>query len=235
MAIVLEIYRARLPEPEGRWYAVLSRNKKGAVHLQRDITDLLEERFQTELAQALKNHEMVWNERLEREKKAVDNLQIRYNRVVADKDAEASASARLIQEKEQEWQRKTEETIKRAREENARLIDNHLKTIHALQEEVRSKVSDVRKLSMTLHDERARVNKLLEITSDRDAEQVHLGRQEMKLKQGHLLHSELPWWKRWFRRPDPDLLPFNETSYENIMICRWIYSRILVDLRSRLK
>lgn len=239
--LTLEIYRSRLPEPEGRWYAVLARNKKGAVHTQLEITDLLEGRFQSEIDQKVQEIEFVWKERLEREKARAENLHERLQQVLADTHDEAVASERLLQEKEREWQQSSDARAKEVSVQCSKAIQEKMEIIVRLQEEVRQKVSQNRALMRAAEKDtsdflayRDKVNQELSNGRWGDEEILHEARRFWKLDSGQVPYEMLPWYLKWFRKPDQDLLLYEHTTDEHKDLCRAVYKKVLELLRKRL-
>lgn len=242
MAIVLDIYRSKLPEPEGRWWAILSRNKHGAVHLQRDVTDLFEGRFQSEIDQKIQEIEFVWKERLEFEKARAETLHNRLQQVLADTHAEAVASARFLQEKEREWQQSSDARAKEVSSQCSKVVQEKMEMITRLQEEVRQKVSQNRALMQAAEKDtadflayREKVNQELSNGRWGDEEVIHEARRVWKLGSGLVPYEMLPWYCRWFRKPDQDFMPYEETTSQHKNLCRECYINVLLFLRERLK
>ncbi len=239
--LTLELYRSKLPEPEGRWFVVLSRNKKGAVHTQKDVTDLFEQRFQEELNDRLTASEQIWQERLERETARGRNLQDRLAQVLADKEAQSLATGRLLQEKDKNWQQKVHEEGLRVSESWEKRHSEQVEIISKLQAEVREKVSKIKKLNDLVLDERTKhlsfrnkVDQTLVNGQWGDEQMLHEGRRQWKLENGYVLPEYLPWYRRLFRKPDQDLLLYSKTTDEHKDLCRFTYGSVLRGLQHRL-
>lgn len=75
----LDVYRSRLPEPDGRWYVVIARHKTGTVRHQADVTDLFERRYQD----AVSTFQADLEARAGAERQRADDLQRRLDETTA--------------------------------------------------------------------------------------------------------------------------------------------------------
>ena len=235
MALTLELYRSKLPEPEGKWYVVLARNKKGAVHTQRDVTDLFEQRFRDELQAKIQDHDLRWSQKVAELLQDNANLGNRLRRAETDLNAKQQAHNAQIDELEEVYE--TSRAQQRSKFEND--LQQEANKWSVMVEDLRTQIRDMilahkREIDIQKRSQEEClqiVQQAFDIATEDGAQVVHRAWSEERMRQGYHRRSMKPWWHVWCFRCHKCLVPYSQLDEQRKEIDRHVFRCVRGEIK----